>query len=83
MGTKLKAKREFLETPDNSDSWYKLEIDSYDKGLNVTLADCYRHITWYFGSPTKKASRKRGKAKSKKLLKVFQEIYNYYHSEDK
>lgn len=82
MGTKLKTKRDFLENPKHSNSWYKLDFDSYDNDLILTLADCNRTITWYFGSPNSKAGRKRGKAKSKKMLKVFQEIYDYYHNKE-
>lgn len=82
MGAKLKTKREFLEKPEHSNSWYKLDVDTYEKDLIVTLADCNRSITWYFGSPNNKAGRKRGKAKSKKMLKVFQQVYDYYHKED-
>lgn len=74
----MKTKREFLENPKYSNSWYKVNVDSYDDSVELTLADCSRAITWYFGS-RKGKERKRGKAKIAKLKKLVDSIYEYYH----
>ena len=82
MAAKMKTKREWLEKPEESNSWYKIAFDEYDGGaIDLTLADCNRSITWYFGGKRHKGG-KRGKAKSAKLLKLAQQVYDYYHEGD-
>ena len=41
----MKTKREWLEKPEESNSWYKIAFDEYDGGaIDLTLADCNRSI---------------------------------------
>lgn len=82
MATNLKPKRDWLENIKDSNSWYKLELCDYD-GVTLTLADCSRSITWYFGKKDGKDKGKRGKAKIAKVKKLVDEIYNYYHEDNK
>lgn len=74
----LKSKREWLEQAELSGSYYNLVVgkDTYNKDeAALTLADCDRKITWYFGKP----GEKRGKRKIAKLKKLVDSLYNYLH----
>lgn len=76
MAKKLRSKRAWLEGQKYSGSWYSLEIstDKMDGGyLSLSLSDCNRSITWYFGKP----GDKRAVAKITKIKKLVDEIYEY------
>lgn len=68
----MKSKRGWLEGQKLSGSWYK--IDVFENGYaNLSLADCYRNITWEFGRP----GDKRAERKIKKIKAIVDELHNY------
>lgn len=74
---KLHSKRGWLEGQKLSGSWYK--IDVFENGYaNLSLADCYRNITWEFGVP----GDKRAERKIKKIKAIIDELHNHLVTSD-
>lgn len=80
-----KATRVWLEGPDDADSYIKLTKEDYDGRVELKLADCYRSISWSFGSAETKDKKalKRSQAKIAKIKAVIDEIYKHFHGEEK
>ena len=79
--SKLKSKRGFIERGVSKDgeflsgSSYTIVVNTlYDVGsVALTLTDCNRAITWWFGKP----GDKRAVAKIKKVKAVIDSIYDH------
>lgn len=72
----MKTKRAFLEPTNISNSYYVVQIHD-DGAADMTLADCNRHITWWFGTP----GSKRAIRKIAKIKKVIDELHKYLNKE--
>lgn len=75
---KLKSKRNFLETQDNSDSYYTLWVGKSNGFTRLKMADCHRSIEWEFGTP----GDTRAKKKIAVLKKLVDEMYSHLHEEE-
>lgn len=69
----MKSKRGWLESQQDSGSWYKIDVSRHNEYTNVTFADCYRSITWEFGCP----GDKRAERKIKKIKAIVDELHNH------
>ena len=69
---KLKSKRAFLEKLTDSDSYYRLEVDS-NGYVALKLSDCDRRIQFHFGVP----GEKRAIKKIKRLKAVIDEMHDF------
>lgn len=69
----LKSKRDWLEKPHQSGSYYNVTVDNSNGYTSLSLADCNRTITWEFGRP----NSKRAVAKIKKIKKLIDEMYDH------
>lgn len=68
----MKSKRGWLESQQDSGSWYKINVNK-SGWTDLTLADCYRNITWEFGCP----GDKRAERKIKKIKAIVDELHNH------
>lgn len=76
---KFRSKRGWLESQHESGSWYKVDASLWNDEVSLTLADCYRTITWEFGRP----GSKRAEKKIKKIKSIIDELHNHLVISDK
>jgi hypothetical protein len=76
----MKAKRVFLESLKDSDSYIRVSIDEHDgNSLGLKLSDCDRRIWWHFGRP----GDKRAIRKIKVVKALIDEVHDYLIKADK
>ena len=74
----MKSKRGFLEPVNGANSWYKVQVNKHD-GVELTLADCTRNISWWFGQP----GSKEAIAKITKVKALVDEVYDHLLQREK
>lgn len=77
---KLKSFRTFLESHTHSDSYVRVHVNTgtFDTGeVSIKLADCNRHIDWYFGVP----GDPRAVAKITAVKKLVDKVYEFLTQE--